>query len=111
MDLRQVAIAGETDRFMRYVDSAIEKACLKVRTLQEKYQNVTQGILMINIDGYNLVEHGCLQCKLSGTKIDENRKSSNIQIRNMNHEIFFNHRYTYNSKRNHILRNPLSRMC
>jgi hypothetical protein len=62
MDLRSVTISGETNKFNRYIDSAIEEACRKVRNLQETTTNVTQGVLIIDIAGYNLHEHGCPQC-------------------------------------------------
>jgi len=61
-DLRQVVISGNRDRFNRYIDRALEDACTLVRKLGEEYKNVSQGILIVNMDGFNLVQHGCLQC-------------------------------------------------
>lgn len=42
MDLRQTVIQGGDRRFLRYVDGALEESCGLVRTLGEKYQNVTR---------------------------------------------------------------------
>jgi len=74
MDLRQVVIKGETNKFNRYIDSAMEKAYRTIRHLQDTYQNVTQCILMINVDEYNLVEHGCAQCKTTKKVVCKNWK-------------------------------------
>lgn len=61
-DLRKAALTGRRDRFNRFVDKTLEEACGLVQELGEKYKNVSQGIFILNIDGFNLVQHGCLQC-------------------------------------------------
>jgi len=61
-DLRKAALSGNQKRFGRYIDKGLEEACGLVRELGNKYKNVSQGILILNVDGFNLIQHGCLQC-------------------------------------------------
>lgn len=63
-DVRKAIISGKGDRLLRYVDRAYEKACGLVRELGNKYQNVSQGNLILNLDGFNLVQTGCLRCEI-----------------------------------------------
>jgi hypothetical protein len=61
-DLRNIAVTGKRERFNRYIDKTLDDACGLVRELGEKYKNVSQGMMILNIDGFNLVQHGCIQC-------------------------------------------------
>lgn len=74
--------------YSSYIDKAIDESWLKVYEYQSKYENVTQvnnvhaknkkiyqqileffsffwhfqGVLLVNMKGYNVVQHACLQC-------------------------------------------------
>ncbi|XP_021952264.1 SEC14-like protein 4 [Folsomia candida] len=61
-DLRKIAISNDAKQFQRYIDKAIDESWLKVYEYQSKYENVTQGVLLVNMKGYNVVQHACLQC-------------------------------------------------
>jgi hypothetical protein len=63
-DLRRQVITGKQDRFLRYVSKGMDEVYGIVRELGEKYRNVSQGVLLLNVDGFSLVKHGCLQCNL-----------------------------------------------
>jgi len=61
-DFRNIALSGKREHFNRYIDKILDEACGLVRELGEKYKNVSQGVLLLNMDGFNLIQHGCLQC-------------------------------------------------
>lgn len=63
MDIRNIMLRGKGDRFLRYIDRSLEEACTLVRTLGEKYKNITRAHLLVNLKGYNLITQGCLQCE------------------------------------------------
>jgi hypothetical protein len=50
-DLRAIALSPDVKRFQRFVDKAIDECWLKVYDLQTKYANVTQGVVLINLEG------------------------------------------------------------
>ncbi|XP_035707856.1 SEC14-like protein 2 isoform X2 [Folsomia candida] len=62
LDIRKSVVNGKTERLLRFVDKGLEEAAQIVNTLGKKYKNVTRGQIIINLFGYNLVEHGCLRC-------------------------------------------------
>jgi len=61
-DTRKAILAGKSERYLRYVDMKLEETSELVRELGNKYGNITRGHLVLNMDGYNLVIHGCAQC-------------------------------------------------
>jgi len=63
MDLRKAFISGNGRRFERFFWKTLDEASIVVRDLGKKYHNVSQGILMVNMAGFNLAQHVCLQCK------------------------------------------------
>lgn len=60
----KAVLSGNRDRFGRFVDKTLEEACSLVREIGNQHKNVSQGILILNVDGFNLIQHGCLQCEL-----------------------------------------------
>jgi len=64
MDLRREVVGGQMNQMMRFVSKIFEEGCGLVRELGEKQGNVSQGILLLNAQGFSLVQHGCLQCML-----------------------------------------------
>jgi hypothetical protein len=64
LSVRKAVIQGKGERLLRYVDKAIDEACNLVRNLGEKHKNVTRGHLLVNLVGFNVIEHTCIQCML-----------------------------------------------
>jgi len=62
-DIRRAIVTGQEEQLLRYVDRAFEKTTKFIRELGEKYKNVTQADLIVNVAGYNLVQHGCSRCE------------------------------------------------
>ncbi|ODN03975.1 SEC14-like protein 2 [Orchesella cincta] len=61
-DIRAIALAGRMPQLIRYLDSGMEDATTMVRKFQSQGKNVTQFDFLVNMDNYNIVQHGCLQC-------------------------------------------------
>lgn len=64
LDIRRIVISGKSARLLRYADKTYDEACGLVRELGEKYQNVSQGNIILNLEGFNLVQTGCLRCNI-----------------------------------------------
>jgi hypothetical protein len=63
MDFRQEVVVGKLDRLVHWVDKGIDETSNLVRDLGKKYQNVSQAILILNVEGFSLTRHACLRCK------------------------------------------------
>ncbi|OXA63241.1 SEC14-like protein 4 [Folsomia candida] len=61
-DPRRIVLQGKGDRLVRYLDKGFDETCGLVREMGDRYGNMTRGNALINADGFNLVQHGCLQC-------------------------------------------------
>lgn len=64
-DPRRIVLQGKGDRLVRYLDKGFDETCGLVREMGDRYGNMTRGNALINADGFNLVQHGCLQCELN----------------------------------------------
>ncbi|XP_035707808.1 SEC14-like protein 1 isoform X2 [Folsomia candida] len=62
IDIRKAIVNGKGDRLLRFVDRAFEEVTQLVNDLGNKYKNITRAQFIVNLSGYNLVEHGCLRC-------------------------------------------------
>lgn len=62
-DVRRGVISGSRDAAVRYIYYAIEYQARKIREKQKLGQNVTQIQVILDLSGYNIVQHGCLNCK------------------------------------------------
>lgn len=62
-DVRGAVISGKGNKLLRYMIRGIESAAREVRSLQRSGHNITQWQVLLNMDNFNLIEHGCLQCK------------------------------------------------
>jgi hypothetical protein len=62
LDLRKSLIQGKYERLSRYADKAMQESCTLVRELGHQYKNITRGHLILNLEGYNVMQHGCLRC-------------------------------------------------
>ncbi|ODM90798.1 SEC14-like protein 4 [Orchesella cincta] len=60
--LRTAVIAGKLPKLKRYGVKAIEDATRKVRELQYQGKNVTQWVMLLNMEGFNLRETACPSC-------------------------------------------------
>jgi hypothetical protein len=63
MDFRKEVVTGKVNQLLRWVWRGFEETSGLVRELGNKYQNVSQGILILNIQGFSMTRHGCLRCK------------------------------------------------
>ncbi|XP_021955555.1 SEC14 cytosolic factor isoform X2 [Folsomia candida] len=61
-DVRRSHVTGEHDENYRYSIRALELASQKVRDAQARGKLVTRFQVIFNMDGFSLVQHGCLQC-------------------------------------------------
>jgi len=62
LDIRQGVLGGKEERLLRYIDKAMEEVTTVIRRVGKEKRNVTRGQLIIDFNGYNLVQHGCLRC-------------------------------------------------
>jgi len=61
-DVRRAIVTGKTDRYLRYVDRCLERMSTLVRELGVEYGNITRAEMLLNMEGYNVIVHGCSQC-------------------------------------------------
>lgn len=61
--MRRGVVSGLRDMATRFLYYVIEKQYKKIREKQYKGENVTQIQVIVDLSGYNLVQHGCLNCK------------------------------------------------
>ncbi|OXA64787.1 SEC14-like protein 2 [Folsomia candida] len=61
-DIRQAIVSGKGDELFRYMIKTIEDGYSRVRTAQAMGLNVTQSVTILNMNNFNLVQHGCVQC-------------------------------------------------
>lgn len=66
-DLRRIGIGGNMRQFLRYLDRYMELAVTKTRELAaaEPERNISQAIMIIDLNGFNIRQHMCIQCKSS----------------------------------------------
>ncbi|ODM89746.1 SEC14-like protein 2 [Orchesella cincta] len=61
-DVRGAVLTGRAQRVIRYINQALEHGVKMVRDLQQEGKNVTRLNLIIDLDGFNIRQHGCVQC-------------------------------------------------
>lgn len=61
-DIRKAVVNGNGGKLLRYIDRIFEDATSLVRKMAKQYKNVTRGWVIVDMSGFNLVEHGCLGC-------------------------------------------------
>lgn len=61
--VRSAVVSGKLRRLNRYGVKAIEYATRKVRELQASGKNVTQWVMLLNMDGFNVIQQACPSCK------------------------------------------------
>ncbi|OXA61688.1 SEC14-like protein 4 [Folsomia candida] len=62
LDFRSLVISQRAERFHRYVNKAMDEACSLVQELYEKHGNISRGMAIFDLEGFNLVQHGCFRC-------------------------------------------------
>jgi hypothetical protein len=112
MDVRKAVISGKGDRLVRYVDKAIEEGCNLVRELGDKYKNITRGHLIINMNGFNNIQHGCIRCNKRKT-LNSIHYSIHIILAIISklHVEHINFRYSFSAENGPLLPIPLPRLC
>ncbi|CAL8068094.1 unnamed protein product [Orchesella dallaii] len=63
-NLRTVHLSGLADRAQLFLDKVMDGAAAQVRRVQTEGKNVTRFLFLLNLEGFNLVEHGCPRCFL-----------------------------------------------
>jgi len=61
-NVRKQAIAGKIKQLTHYSLRGVERATRGIRRLQGEGKNVTQFILLLNMDGFNLINQACPTC-------------------------------------------------
>jgi len=64
-DMRQSHVTGRDKRMFRYMLRVMEKATNLVREAQQDGKNITRFDYVLNLDGFNMVQHGCPRCMLT----------------------------------------------
>jgi hypothetical protein len=70
-DLRRGVLQGKRDQIIRWMTKGIQDAVEHIRELQHEGKNVTRWNFIINMKNFNLIQHGCLQCKELIPKIQQ----------------------------------------
>ncbi|OXA51833.1 SEC14-like protein 4 [Folsomia candida] len=61
-DVRKVVLMGNKDKGIRFVFRMAEVGVLRVMEQHEQHPNVSSGIIIMNLDGFNSKQHGCPEC-------------------------------------------------
>lgn len=61
-DFRKAVTSGRQVRLFKYMIKLLDEATNAVLRLQSEGKNVTQWKVLMNMDGFNLVQHGCGTC-------------------------------------------------
>lgn len=61
-DFRNVILGGRRDKMLRYIYKMLEDLDTSIQKQQEKGRFVTRGNIIVDVDGYNLMQHACVQC-------------------------------------------------
>jgi len=61
-DFRRAAVSGKLKRLNRYFDKMLDEVEIKVRVQQNLKQNVTQGVLLFDLNKVNAVQHVNFVC-------------------------------------------------
>lgn len=61
-NVRAVAVTGKIKHLTHYCHRATERTTKKIRDLQDQGKNITQFILLLNMDGFNLINQACPTC-------------------------------------------------
>jgi hypothetical protein len=62
-DVRKAMIAGKGDELYRFMLKNVEVGIQLIYDAVLKGYNVTQGTVIVNLDGFNIAQQGCIQCK------------------------------------------------
>jgi len=62
-DVQRATEMGEREKVIKYINRAMEMSTEQVRNMQDMGMNVTQVNFIMNMDGYSVTQHGCLQCR------------------------------------------------
>jgi len=63
-NLRQAQVTGQSHRLHRFLFKIMDEASMKVREQQLKGKPVTRFHFLLNLEGFNLITHGCPRCVL-----------------------------------------------
>lgn len=61
-DLRSAVLQGRTPRILRYMDQFQETLLHKILDAQKDGKNVTRAVVLIDVEGMNLMQHLCPSC-------------------------------------------------
>jgi len=58
-----VVTSGRSDELLRYGHYQMEKGVQGILKAQNEGKNVTQAIMVANLDQFNMAQHACLKCE------------------------------------------------
>jgi hypothetical protein len=61
-DFRQAILSGRRNKMLRYIYKIVDDVDMRVQKQQAQGKLVTRGNIIIDVEGYNLMQHGCVQC-------------------------------------------------
>jgi len=61
-DARKAVISGKGQRIERFVYKMLVEAESKIRQKQKEGKEVTRFVILLDLKGFNLAQHACLQC-------------------------------------------------
>ncbi|CAL8099399.1 unnamed protein product [Orchesella dallaii] len=61
-DLRKAEVTGRFPRLMRYGERILEEEEVLIRKLQAEGKMVTRTVIIFDMDGFNIFQHGCARC-------------------------------------------------
>ncbi|CAL8099387.1 unnamed protein product [Orchesella dallaii] len=61
-DIRNAVLTGRAQRVIRYMNKALEHGVKLITESQHQGKNVTRLNLLIDLDGFSVRQHGCVQC-------------------------------------------------
>jgi hypothetical protein len=68
-DIRKITVGGHLPKVMRYIDRIFEEGILETMMVAEETgKEITQGVIILDLNGYSLRSHGCLACKLDSLR-------------------------------------------
>ncbi|CAL8079969.1 unnamed protein product [Orchesella dallaii] len=61
-DLRSAVLQGRMPRLLRYLDWYQEEIIRQILAAQDNGKNVTRAMVLVDIEGFNLLQHLCPAC-------------------------------------------------
>lgn len=63
--VRAVAATGKINHLTNYALRTVERATKKIREIQAEGRNITLFDMVVNMDGFNVINQACPTCKFA----------------------------------------------